>query len=374
MQRHLSHLPAHSRRHVITRHDASASHSAGRSLGRGVDATASDTSTADQIRFPSTQLSSSINRYNPHTATTANQHYTQTSAYFDRPHPQYPIHSQAPPQATRQQPYLGFSDNTWAQSQQQTSTSQIATQIYPRTPNRQHMGSNESQNNLRPVPSPAMYNDFSMNNFYPSSQPTAIPQSISGQSEEMNTQLGDIGDGTTRMNIDDRSGFTNGRATDKSFGSARSDQGSGYTSRTVQSDNTYPGPKDDPYVFPGSLPTGDPRFLGRSPTGIVLSQPSPVYSNSLLALGPSNTSEASSSNRRSSRSEDSTIPALQCPHCGKYVSRAKDLSHRKSNLARHIRTDHKDVPRVICPEVDCDKSFKRSDALRKHQRHEHGSE
>ena len=63
--------------------------------------------------------------------------------------------------------------------------------------------------------------------------------------------------------------------------------------------------------------------------------------------------------------------AVRCPHCGEIVSKAHNPIHRESDLRRHIRAEHGEGTRVYCNEPDCDKSFMRNDALRRHQKNAH---
>ena len=361
--------------HTTEGYETSRNHPTSRFPSHGADATASIAYTTVPDQFLSLESVWSGSHNHSNAVHTSVYDHTQTSTSLESQRYHSPRQSYIPQVPAQQHSYPCSSD--YHQDQPQYPViSQMSTEETSYPHGGQHKSTYQARNTLRPVAASTSYHDYAMGNIH--SLPGTMVTSRRHQSNRPNDhdmRLGGMIDGTTRLSMEDNRGphemkHAAGWGADSLGSDQRSLYGS-HIARPAGTNANYPILNGDTYVVPYSLPGGDLRFLGRSSAGTFFTQPSPQPAYNPLASGPPVPSHASSSNHKSTLSDESTVSALHCKHCGKIVSRAKDPSHRKSNLARHIRTEHKDAPRVLCPEADCDKSFKRSDALRKHQKKEH---
>jgi uncharacterized C2H2 Zn-finger protein len=109
----------------------------------------------------------------------------------------------------------------------------------------------------------------------------------------------------------------------------------------------------EPWTFDFSTPL--------SPAGLAVTPPSELNSQSYLDLADGTSP--------SSPLQNYPVSPLRCGLCGEpFSGKPRD---QKSNLRRHINTEHDRKLKFACPEPDCEEAFPRSDYLNNHARKSH---
>ena len=197
--------------------------------------------------------------------------------------------------------------------------------------------------------------------------------------DRMDTDVRDMVHDTTQLTLDDQQIPRNfGHTTQRTAVPSTLYSDNTFVSRQEphlpQTQIYYPTSNGNTYIFAGSIIEGSPTFQARLPANAAHTQSSSTYGYHPPTSKPSRSSDPSQNSSRSNESQDTTVSALSCPVCHREISRAKDENHRQSNLSRHIRVQHGTGDRILCSELGCGRYFKRSDALRKHQRKLHGAQ
>lgn len=129
-------------------------------------------------------------------------------------------------------------------------------------------------------------------------------------------------------------------------------------------DRTFLSPSYSSLPLSGSNPREPVQSLTKTFSSSIVPRKRSIpatSTDSLSTLSPSITSPGSV------KSYGSMDSVEVCPHCC-FVSRGKKRSDRKSNLKRHIRDKHTrtEEARPMCPEINCGKTFERSDYVLRH--------